>query len=277
MRSIFSIILLFFVFNFTFAQQYVKNKKFISAYELQNKYEFAEAIDAYSVLLKKRKTKYEAYYNRGMCYLALDKTNLALDDFEIALKKFEDYVQLNHMIAATYMYLNDNANAVLYFEKAISYGLEPDAYIASHIGTCYYLNQQPDSAKKYLNIAVEINRHDVLSYTNLGWVYLEEGKYWKAKDMFDRSLAIDDTNPSHYNNLGLAYFRLGDIDQALELILKCKEMDEGNSFVYRNLALIYKAQGDKEKSCENYQKALDLNIIQQWGSKYVEELIDYCK
>ena len=73
---------------------------------------------------------------------------------------------------------------------------------------------------------------------------------------------------SHFNRV---------LYEPLIINIKSKELNRDNAFVYRNLALIFKFKGDKAKSCLNYQKALDLNIIQNWGEKYVEELIECCK
>jgi tetratricopeptide (TPR) repeat protein len=277
MKVILSIILILFVGNLIYAQKSISNKEFEKALELQKENKYTEAIDLYKEILSKKNVVFEAYYNRGMCYLAINENKLALNDFKIAISAFDKDLLLNHMMAAAYMLLNDYGNAVLYFDKSLNYGLVLTAYEASHIGTCYYFNQQPDSAKRYFNITIAKDKNNIRALTNLGWIYLEEGSFNDAKDMFERCLSIEKNNPNYLNNLGLAYFKLGNIDKGFELISKSKELDENNAFVFRNLALIYKYKGDKEKSCFNYQKALELNIVQNWGEKYVEELIEYCK
>ncbi len=275
MKYLLALLLLVFS-NDLFCQKEYDDEVFAQALIYQQTYEFSKAIETYTELLAKD-TVYEAYYNRGMCYLVLQKNALALNDLLIALPQFDDDFFLNHMIAGAYMLLDDYKNATLFFDRALKYGLVPDAFEASHIGTCYYFDNQPDSAMKYLEMAFEEDVLNTRALTNMGWVYLENGSYEKAKTMFEKCLSIEKDNPSYLNNLGFAYFKLGDIDKGKELILKSKELDDQNSFVYRNLALIYKEQGKRKKACKNYQIALSLNIVQKWGEKYVKELIGYCE
>jgi tetratricopeptide (TPR) repeat protein len=276
MKVIASILFFLFPLNLLFAQKSIADKKFTEVLEHQKRHDFSIAIDGYTKIIQKD-TVYEAYYNRGMCYLALMENRLALNDFNLVISKFENDLLLNHMMAAAYMLLNDYDKAIIYFNKSLKLGLPLTAHEASHIGNCYYFNQQLDNAKKYYNSALVLDANNIISLTNLGWIYLEEHDYKEAKVMFEKCLSIEKNDSKHLNNLGLAYFKLGEIDKGFELITKSKQLDSNNAFVFRNLALIYKHKGDKENSCFNYKKALELNIIQEWGKKYVEELIEYCK
>ena len=58
---------------------------------------------------------------------------------------------------------------------------------------------------------------------------------------------------------------------------KAEQLEPDNSFVYRNLGLYYKANGNHTAACTNMQKAMDLNIVEQYGAQFIEELVNYCE
>jgi tetratricopeptide (TPR) repeat protein len=287
MRTFLITLLSFFLFSISFSQEtdvreYYRSQKkplkkeFKKAFALQEKEEFKKAIKVWTKTIDKDPSS-EAYYHRGMCYMVINEHLLAMRDFLEALPAYPESMFLHHVIAGTYLNLDQNEKAAQFFEKAIQLGLVPNAYDASHIGTCYYFTNRLDSAAKYLEIALEGDALDNMALNNLGWVYLEKEDYVNAKRLFERLLEVENRSAVSLNNLGFIYHKLGDNEKARSMIMEAKSMEPENSFVYRNLAYIYQSEGDKEQACKNLEKAISLHIIERWGMKYVEDLIPYCE
>jgi len=267
--------------QFSYGQKILEdNERFMRAVDHMAKQEFAAAADTFTLLLENQPLP-AAHYNRGMCYYMTGEKQKALEDYQIALTEFADDPNLHLLMASTYLDFSEYSRAARQFSQALKLGYIPNNEDAFHIGTSYFFIQQIDSAKKYLNLSLELNleskKYRSWTYTNLGWIYLGEKDYPNAKRMFELSLQLNPDNPQYMNNLGLAYFRVGELDRGLSLVLRAKGEDPDNAFVYRNLALIYMAKGEQNLACEHYQRALDLKIVEEWGAQYVAELMNYCQ
>ncbi|RKY41995.1 MAG: hypothetical protein DRP85_04320 [Candidatus Makaraimicrobium thalassicum] len=106
--------------------------------------------------------------------------------------------------------------------------------------------------------------HTARSYTNLGIVWLEEGRLERAIKNFDQALKVNPSYIQAYNNLGLVYYKRADYGMAIENYRKI--LDRGAYLtdfdfikVYSNLGVTYLMKNMPDKAIEYYRKALELN------------------
>ena len=64
---------------------------------------------------------------------------------------------------------------------------------------------------------------DVL--TKKGHIFLEDGKFEEALDLFEQALFLNQNDPELWNNKGVALRSMGRYDEALECFNKSLELD----------------------------------------------------
>jgi len=113
------------------------------------------------------------------------------------------------------------------------------------------------------------------SYKNLGFAYLEGGRYDDAIASCRKAIELDPADAKVYNNIGLAYGKQGRYDDAIASCRKAIELDPTYAKAYNNLGIAYGEKGHAEKEIEYYQKAIELDpaypqAYGNLGSAYLE-------
>lgn len=221
----------------------------------------------------------KAYIFRARNYYNLEEFDNAIKDIEKVLTLDSENVDAMMLFADIYSKKRDYKKANYFYEEAVENGRKLDKKMKAVLGTNYYFIQDYENAIKYLTMSLEddgnYSKIDGL-HNNLAWSHVFTDDFKMAIVHFKTAYLLNPNYVNNVNNLGYAYYLDNQLNIAEEYILKAKKMDATNSFVYRNLGLIYKKRGIKKKSCKNYNKALSLNIVEKWGSSYIEELKIYC-
>jgi len=109
-----------------------------------------------------------------------------------------------------------------------------------------------------------------IAYTNIGYIYKNQGKIDKVLEYLFLGLKIDEELRDKkgmaysYNNIGVIYDDQGDVEKALEyyfLSLKIREEikdKKGMAYSYNNIGYIYYTQGVFEKALEYYFLSLKI-------------------
>ena len=237
--------------------------------------DFDKAIEAYTKVLKKDSTYWLAWVNRGSCYTALGQLDKMINDFEHALRIEPNDTFAIDRLADVYMRTGNYNKAIQYYKKNISLGYPFNYVTYGNLGSCYYFSGQSDSARKYLKLSYDLNQTYTLTLNNLGWANLDYNPNESCR-YFNEAYLMDSLDVKNINNLGYSHLLCGSLDKAYEYIHKAEQLDPTNSFVYRNYGLYYLKKNDKVQACQNLQKAIKLNIIEDWGEIYVAELRAYC-
>jgi len=76
----------------------------------------------------------------------------------------------------------------------------------TNLGTIYAYMDQPDRAREVFEQSLRVDPdHNDLALTNLGTLAFNEGRYADAAAMFERALAVDDSDYQVWGNLGHSY------------------------------------------------------------------------
>jgi serine/threonine protein kinase/Flp pilus assembly protein TadD len=123
------------------------------------------------------------------------------------------------------------------------------------LGYFYFNHAQYDQAEPLFRTATELapDYHPALS--NLGGVYVAEGKYKEAETILTRAVAL---KPSvyAYSNQGTAYFHLAKFSEAAAAYLQATKLNPGNYLLWSNLASAYSGAGDSSKAARAYERAI---------------------
>ena len=98
-------------------------------------------------------------------------------------------------------------------------------------------------------------------YSNLGSLYVEQGRYSEAIPLLRRSADINPTLDA-YSSLGAAYFYQGNFAQAAQIYREAVRVGENEAdvyYVWGNLAeAYYWSPGERDRAAETYRHAIAL-------------------
>jgi len=94
------------------------------------------------------------------------------------------------------------------------------------------------------------------AYTNLGMLYLNQGRPADAIPLFQKTLQLNPKEMIAYSNLGAALVRIGRIDAAMQTYHRALEMDPDDPLAYNSLGAAWATQMRYDKAIPYYQKAL---------------------
>lgn len=134
-----------------------------------------------------------AYFTKGEANYYKNKYKEAIGYYEIAIEKDSSYVEAYiNKLSSLYM-LGD-------FSGAIEFGLEASKLFAEESEIPYYIADaysalgEAENAIKYYKSAIELNNRNVSLIARLGWEYLYEQDYTRAKEYLGQALELDFTN-----------------------------------------------------------------------------------
>jgi tetratricopeptide (TPR) repeat protein len=175
-------------------------------------------------LTKRPTVNAQAYdlYLRGKEYLY----QLTKKSVEYSIQLFEKAIELDPRYAAAYGACS-NAYGLLFSlfrreealkDHAQELGLKalmydnnsPDAYAA--LALSYYYRSQYDDAASAGKRAIELNPDSFLPYWLVGRVYFSMGLYEEARELLEKSLAMESNFYTTYGDLELTYSALGRTD-----------------------------------------------------------------
>ncbi|MFP8490256.1 protein kinase domain-containing protein [Gracilimonas sp. Q87] len=158
-------------------------------------------------------------------------------------------------------YLN---NAIMLFNKAIEE--DPDYALAyAALGESYWRKYEilnvvtyVDSARIFLNKAMEINSELTPVKQTIGLLDLGTGDYEKAIDVFTSILEQEPGNEVAYGGLAEAYDNLGMYEEAEKTYKKAIDLKPGFWLSYKRLGNFYLRKGEYEKALKPLYEVVQL-------------------
>jgi CHAT domain-containing protein/tetratricopeptide (TPR) repeat protein len=186
----------------------------------------------------------------GFVQLNKGRNDLALDNFNIALKLYQQFYPEKHSKLAT---------------------------CYSNFGLLYNSTGNHELAAEFLQKSLTIrqqlygeNHEEVAdAYNNLGLAFVESDKE-KSLDFYDKALAVyqkiySENHPKTarvYNNTAIVYFQEKDYDSALKNYRKAEQIFQNlYNDSHPNLAFVYSSIGQVFEAQEDYVKALSFQKL----------------
>ncbi len=135
-----------------------------------------------------------------------------------------------------YYYKNAYEAAIIEFEKALQ--KDPELVeVYNNLGLTYSKLRQNEKATEYFQKALELNPNFAEAYANLGVIYHLESKYTEAIEEFNKALIHKPDSAIGYTNLGNAYNAIGETVKAIKAWKQAIELDPANEEAQKNLKL----------------------------------------
>ncbi len=180
--------------------------------DLYDQKKYAESVAKFEEFIGKNPTVYQININIGNCYREMGEYDKAIEAFNKVLEKIKEEKESIEGdesaagalagIGETYFRQGDLEKASEYLKQAVDIFPE-DETLAFNVGEIYFKQGETDKAIEYFLLSVKIKESWAPPHRQLGYAYLNKGKYKLAVDSLKKfvELAPDDPQAENIKNL----------------------------------------------------------------------------
>ncbi len=185
--------------------------------------------------------------------------------YEQAIKQYEKIIELNPNYSGAYNNLGGTYILLGRYKEAIkecerALVLRED-YVEAHanLGTAYTCMGKLEQAVTHYKKVIELNPDYLEAYTNLGVVYNTQGKYLEAIETLKEAVRLKPKRAETHNDLGTAYKNLGEYEKAIHEYRIAIELNPEYAQAYNDAGVIYSILGNYEEATKHYKKAIEID------------------
>ena len=175
---------------------------------LRRNYDYQTEFSIWDDTVGKRPDNYRAYVSRGVAHFKKGRRELAIRDFDWAIKLNSSYPLAYNNRGFAYDSMGEHERAIRDFDKTID--LNPN-FVEAHAnrGLAYSRMGEQERAIRNFNRAIELNPRHTLAYNNRAIAYLLEGHYEQAILDFEKVIELGPSRALKQKNITQALIRLG--------------------------------------------------------------------
>ena len=240
----------------TSAQQSVQK-----AVELQEAGQYQDAIAALTNCLNADPDSAEAYYQRGLCYVALSDLPQAISDLEKACDRQPTSDYICRALGTAYAGAKRNEEALQYLTNAVELNKESAAAFFDRGCLLQDLGQQEYALEDFRR-AAELNPRD--SDTLLRCAVLESQQNPDtAMERFAEALQADRHNPEAWLQRGLFHEKTGSPQRALgDFTVACR-LASGDPMAWSHCGRVLTALNRRDEAIRCLSRAAELDVENQ--------------
>jgi len=208
-------------------------------------------------------------YLKGETLLADGQPNLAIEEYQKALKLYPKNGVIYAQLAQALITSGETAEAFVVYEKALTKDPE-NPWIYTALGTQLAELKEFEAADQKFQQALEIDPNYALAYANWGDVLLKKRHdYQAAADKYEQAVKLDPSIAWVYGNWGVALEHLGESENALDKLKQSLELKPTN-WVFNEFEHILKRLKKPELFAQ-YEPTLGLkyrhaSYYEAWGT-----------
>ena len=183
------------------------------------------------------------YNNLGEAYDKVGEYDLAVEEFEAALRLNPNYFFALSNLGNIYGKKKKYDQAILYTQKALEQ--KPD-YAPGHynLAKALHLTGNPDQAMSSYRLAIKYNPYFEEAFFNLGFLAIERKQLEEAIENFKSFLKMQPRHPKAHFGLATSYAMLGKQEEAKQHYENAIAYDPGFLSPYINLANLHMTTGN---------------------------------
>ena len=227
------------------------------ANRLSNKLE--DALVDFQAAIKLIPNDPKLHFGRGSVFLQLKKYAEALPDYDVSVAAFPTFSLLLYDRGLIYFKLGRYKEAITDLKNYSTYHSNQSLSPFFLLGLSYKRLNKIDSAIKYFNIHVAVNKSDSDGYIALADCYSEKMDSVTVNSLFERINELEFDKAKLFNNWGAVEGNLKRYERAMKYLMKAKELGENSREFYRNLGSVQLGMKDTTSAIQSFSKAISLD------------------
>lgn len=211
----------------------------LASFQRQN---FKNALEEIEDARKMDNKDPEVYLIEGLIYFALDDIAKSEELYKHALELDKDYSEANYNLCVLYMNEKKYNDAIDYCSKAAEDRLYRSRFKAyTLIGVAYFNKGDREKAKEYYDKSLAVEPKFFYTHNELGKLHVSYGELNDAVYEFKQAIQYNPDYPESYYNLGKTYSSMKDVYNACNSFKKVLELSPNseNGFTARNYVNSY--------------------------------------
>ncbi len=214
-------------------------------------------------------------YQRGLARGFLGETDVAVRDFEDAIRLDPQFLAAYTAAADALARANRKDAAKVAFDRAVKQ-FPNNPLVYNNRGMFFQQTSQPEKAVADLTRSIELDPNYFFAYTNRGVTLMLLDNPEAAENDFAASLRINPQQPMVYGLRGTARVAAGKFDDAIADHRKALEMVPNHPSAITDLGFAQFFAGRYQEAVRSFEKALEVNPnftqLQPWRVAALEEL-----
>lgn len=213
---------------------------------LEQKGEYARAIEDYNVVLRMRPKEPDTYYNRGVAWVKSGEVDKAIADYTEAIRQNPKLSVAYAARGGAWYKKNEFDRAILDYSEAIR---SNPKNVSAYAGRGGVWNKKGDYDKAIsdFNEAIRQNPKYANAYSNRGVAWSNKGEYEKAIADYDERIRLDPKSAGAYRNRGESWSKKGEYDRAISDYNEAIRLDPSNANARENLQFELEKKQKQEK------------------------------
>jgi len=155
------------------------------------------------------------YNNRGNIYQKLKQFELALDDYDAAIKLNPRFLEAHYNKGNCYKELNQHQKAIEWYKKTLK--INPKYFHAwNNMGLCCQAVQDFEGSLAACQEAIKIEPDNYIIYNNMGFTLHTLMRLDEAIASFKKSIELNPEQTDSKFNIGFVYLLKGDLEKGWE-------------------------------------------------------------
>lgn len=236
---------------------------------------YREAIDSFSKVRNGYKVNYSLYAYNGMAY-AYDK----LGYLDQSIKYYEKFLSVNknaavfYDLGTVYIKKGNKNSAINCFEKALELDKNLTYVYPLLIGLYQELGKENNMSKLRQMYERAKTESEGERHFKEGMKAYLENKGDLAIGEFNKSIAINPSNPAAYSSIGYVYFDKGMLNEAFAYQKKAIDINPDFAEAHYGIALVYKGLGDLKTARMHFGEYLRIQPKGYYYRRAKEEIAD---
>jgi tetratricopeptide (TPR) repeat protein len=199
-----------------------------------------------------------AHYDLGGAYLLEGKTDIALEQYQAALRLNTNSPEANYNYGTALNLLGRSREASNYLAKALE--LRPD-YVEAHqaMGSALVSLQDYSGAMMQFNEALRLRPNNYVAEAGMGTALSALGQTNDAIDWFKRALDVNPAYAQGHYQLGREELKDGQFDDGVAHMQQAEELSPDALNIPMELAAAFAGAHQVDKELAAYQRALKVN------------------
>ena len=236
---------------------------FAQAQECRDKEDWDGAIRYYSKIIDlpedqiSKENRAKAFSNRGNAFAGKGELDLAIRDFDLALKIKPDYAAALGNRGIAFSSKGELDLAIRDFDRALK--LEPDdAKALNHRGVAFGKKGEHYPAIRDFNDALKLKPDFAEALNNRGNAFVGKGELDLAIRDFNDALKLKPDFAGAFSNRGLAFTRKGELDLAIRDFDDALKLEPDAAEALNNRGIAFKSKGELDRAIRDFGDALKL-------------------